>query len=152
MRRFNDYDVRLMRFASANVGQPFAWGRTNCGALAAGAIDAMFGSDLFTASISARCTSAARGLALSRSRATRSVLFGFGAHVVDLNYAQVGDIVVAFEDPWECSHVVLGKNCLSSSPEKGVFLIPTKLVLDAAFGRAKGSKPAIFPAEVFRCL
>jgi len=149
MNRRNDYEVRLMDLAAREVGKPFEWGKTNCAALAAAAVDAMFGTELFTKSISARCTSAARGLALSRRRETRETLLALGASLIDPAFRQVADIIVAFDDPWECCHIILGRTCLTSSPEKGVFIIPTALILKATSSQLSANS---FRLEVFRCL
>ena len=143
MGRRNDYDVRLMDYAASVIGKPFEWAQTNCAALVAAAVDAMADTSLFIDSICARCTSTARGLALSRRQETRKVLLAAGLVPVKSGFEQVGDIIVIFDGTWECSHIILGTNCLSSSLETGVALFSTAVVLKQC---------AEHNGEVFRCL
>ncbi len=139
--RYRDWDLRLLEYATSVRGLPFEWGQTNCAALVAGSVDAMTGSALYN-------LQGELGLdeplarELSAQRFTRSTLLDAGLiKIAGINYAQRGDVVLAYSEEWECSHVCLGKYVLTSSPDRGVF-----------FGRMAGLMAMAEDVEVFRCL
>lgn len=152
--RLKDWELHLFEYVEAVKGQPFEWNRTNCAALVAGCIDAMYGSDLFEWQAKTRLTEK-RAAVFSKHRATREALLVIGCAIVSPSYIHRGDILLAYEKlsqtdqseignqksaMIECSHVVLGLYALSSSPELGVHLVSTESIL-------LGAKEL----EVFRC-
>lgn len=140
MKRFRDWDVRLMDCANSVRGKPFIWGETNCTALAAACMDAMTGSNIFDMQKGLELDEK-KARKLSADRFVRSVLIDNGYEPIERpELIQRGDIVLVYEDPWECTHVVLGRYALTSSPENGVFLVRTRKLMELA------ENP-----EVFRC-
>jgi hypothetical protein len=137
--RKNGWDVRLMRWANGCIGADFVWNKTNCVALAAAALDAMCGSDLFGWQKRMRLNER-RAIALSRRRPALAALRAVGCHAVDPAYIQRGDILVATENGMECCHISIGLNSVSSSAARGVHLVTTEsIVLNAK------------DLEVYRC-
>ncbi|WP_372808297.1 DUF6950 family protein [Pontiella sp.] len=137
--RFVDWDIRLIEFAAAVKGMPFEWGNTNCAALAAGAVDAMLGTDHFAAQ-RALDLSEERAREMSNACETRKALLDAGLMPVENpRLAQRGDIIYAVFDGWECVHVVVGKYALSSTMERGVCFVRLSGLL------------AMDGVEVFRC-
>lgn len=144
MKRFKDWDVRLMEFAEANKGRPFVWGETNCAALAGGCIDAMTGTELFKLQADLDLD-AEKARELSEQRFTRSTFLAAGLEEMALESTHLisrGDILLAYSEGWECSHIVLGRYVLTSDPERGVFIARLSDVVKQAAGCL----------EVFRCL
>lgn len=139
MKRLKDWDIRLMKFAQNQLCEPFVWGQTNCVALVARALDSMYGTTLH-ADNAADYETELRAAKLSLKRETRRRLIALGAQPVDPNFVQRGDIVIGFEYPYECTHVVLGQTALTSTPELGVFTTRTTALLSC------GTE-----LEVFRC-
>lgn len=132
MRRIRHWDIALMEYAMKVRGEPFAWGRTNCAALVAASVDVMTGSGLFAYQQSLNLTEA-KARQLSVDRHTRAVLLDAGlCRVVNPVKSQRGDILLCMENGWECSHVVLGRVALSSTPERGVFFALTSEILKHA--------------------
>lgn len=144
MKRFKDWDVRLMEFAEANKGRPFVWGETNCAALAGGCIDAMTGTELFKFQADLDLDEE-KARKFSETRLTRATFETAGLEKMALettHQIQRGDILLVYSDGWECSHIVLGRYVLSSDPERGVFIARLSDVV----------KQAAECLEVFRCL
>lgn len=130
-KRRDDWDVRLVAVSNTLVGDPFKWNVTNCAALVALAVDAMFGVGLYKWQHGLRLTDW-RARVYSARRMTRTVLRHIGCVLVDPPYAQRGDILLAYHDGVECAHVCLGLTCLSSSVDQGVHLVSTESVVLAA--------------------
>lgn len=116
-------DVRLMEFVRAEMGRPFAWGDTNCVALALRALDAMHGLALH-ARHRHHMSSAVRALAWTREHGALGVILELlrdGLVEVDPMYSQIGDILVGETDDGQiAAHVCLGVRVLSSTEADGV--------------------------------
>lgn len=145
-RRFPDWDLRLIEFASAVNKMPFEWGNTNCAALAAGCIDAMLGTDLFQFQRDLDLDEA-KARTLSAEGRTRQTFISAGLQILENHkMIQRGDIILAFDDGWECCHIVLGKYAIASTPDRGVFFFPVSRLFQGS-----NSKSQVSPLEVFRC-
>lgn len=93
LRRLNNWSWCLFRWSEDVVGEPFRWGKTDCGALVRDAIRAMYGK--FPAFGVPDWSD--RRSAVEAQKATRGVsgaLRWMGAEDVRLAYAQSGDVAV----------------------------------------------------------
>jgi hypothetical protein len=119
-------ELRLMAFARAELGRPFAWGDTNCVALALRAVDAMHGTELFIRH-RRHMRSARRALAWTRDHGTVGVIIELlrdGLVEVDPRYAQPGDLLIGTTpDGQIAAHVCLGERVLSSTEADGVIQV-----------------------------
>lgn len=117
----------LLALVEAVLGQPFAYGQTDCPMVCFMAWDAMTGQDV---------ASRYRGQWSDRMGALRYVrrhdtdlkraLDALGCETVAPGFQQVGDFVLT-EDAtgWIRGHVCLGERCLSATKERGVCLVET---------------------------
>lgn len=129
-RRLNDWEVRLADYVESVRGAAFEWGSTNCGALVAGAIDAMFRTDI-SQHMDLLCGNETVARSSSDERITHALLerLGFSPQPNPL-LAKRGDVVYAVADGWECCHVVMGRYALSSTPQHGVCFVPLARLLE----------------------
>jgi len=95
MRRY-DWRSRLHRWASAQVGRPFAWGVTDCGTLARAALEEMFGQSVGTDFLPPHWESAlAATRVVTAAGGMGPILRRLGAEEVPaIAFTRVGDIVV----------------------------------------------------------
>lgn len=122
MKRFDDADLRLIAFAREQLGQPFAWGETNCVMLALRALDAQCGSDL-AARHMRYMSSERRAVAWVARHGLAGLVQRFvaeGLVEVAPTFIQAGDVALV-EMPGNIGAAVyLGRNFLSSSSALGV--------------------------------
>lgn len=119
MRRLTDWRSRLHRWSRSQRGLPFVWGETDCGALACGALIAMFGSAL---AVHLPQWNNVRGAALILQvrGSMGAILEELGAKRTTVNFMRSGDILIA-GDPAEqlgreCAMVCIdGRHCLLST-------------------------------------
>ena len=126
MSRPPDSEPHLADEAQALLGQPFVWGQTDCTLVCLRLLDAMVFTTyseeyagLWTDEESARHWMTAH----------HTLAFGLaevGAEEVPPAFVQPGDILIA--DDWY-AYACLGARCMTSNPERGVFLMPTAAVL-----------------------
>lgn len=117
-----DWELRLIAFARTALGKPFAWGETNCVALALRALDAQCGSDLI-GRYARRMSSEHR----ARAWVARHGLVGLadrlqeeGCVVIETAFIQVGDIALAEMPDTIGAAVCLGRTMLSATAAGGV--------------------------------
>lgn len=138
MNRLRNWDVELMLWARTVVGRPFEWGATDCGSLARGALEVMYGPETVAELVGAPWAdgSAAR----EAWAALADVAAVFGAQEVERPYMQTGDLVIfpegAEEDP-ELPRlaVSLGDRLLVSSVRDGVEITPVGRLHDGTVWR-----------------
>lgn len=121
-----NHEVKLMEFVRAELGRPFAWGDTNCVALALRALDAMHGLALHERHRH-HMGSAVRARAWTRQHGAMGVvveLLRDGLVEVDPAYSQVGDILVGETAEGQiAAHICLGVRVLSSTEADGVIQV-----------------------------
>ena len=130
MKRFDDHDLRLIAFAREEIGKPFAWGETNCIALALRAFDVQCGTNIaeqnrrhMSSERRAMAWVARHGLAGLVER-----FIGEGAIEIDPKFIQTGDIALVDMPGNIGASVYLGRNFLSASSALGVIqLRPVEL-------------------------
>lgn len=124
-RRAHDWDVRLADWAQIVIGQPMAWGQTDCVLASLEAVDVMTGTPL-EAGLAARhrgkYDSLRTALAYQRDNDVDlpRELFGAGAVEIPRHYQQRGDILIGHWEEFLCGHVCFGERVLSVDMEKGV--------------------------------
>lgn len=138
MNRNRNWSVDIMLWARSVRGRPFEWGSTDCGSLARGALEALYGPqdvrDLFGAPWADGAAARDAWAALADVAAV------FGAHEVEPAYMQTGDLVIfpggAEEDP-ELPRIAvsLGDRLLVSSVRHGVEITPVGRLGEAVVWR-----------------
>lgn len=133
IRRTNDFDLRLARFAQQEIGRPFEWGSTNCVMLSLRAIDCMCCTTLaeeyahpMRSARAASCWVRRHGLP-GMIDALRDV----GLVEVRPGFEQPGDLRLTACDGTLCAHVYMGGSWLSSTAEDGVIVIHSDGLLPA---------------------
>lgn len=130
-------EANLIDYANAQIGRPFIWADTSCGALIFGALDALRGTNLKQTNTVQSVTS----IELARESAEQNTGLKFlkvnEFKEVPLDHATQGDIIYAKEDGLECFHVCLGLMTMSSSEAQGVHLIKTKTLTRLLENRGK---------------
>lgn len=116
-----DYEDRLAKYASGLVSKPFVWGQTDCVALAARAVDCIYGTNWFANVVTWESESEAREACARMS--VEQYLEAQGATQVDTQAAVTGDILVGVHDDLWTVYVVTGTHVLSSMPDRGVILL-----------------------------
>jgi len=127
LRRQN-WDVALQAWADAQVGQPYAWGHTDCVSLAIAAIRVLYPQQ-DPAALPAFPSKAAalRALAADPDLLVQSLEW-LGAVPLALGYTQAGDLLVAPTDAaGEPALLVgLGAWAIAATPAEGVVRIRTR--------------------------
>lgn len=131
MKRFDDAELRLIAWARAEIGKPFAWGETNCVSLALRALDVQCGSDL-SERYRRNMSSERRAVAWVARNGLAGLVQKFvaeGCVEIAPSFIQAGDIALV-EIPGNIgASIYLGRNFLSSSVARGVHqLRPAELV------------------------
>lgn len=124
---------RLIIWAAGERRSPWAWGITDCAALALRALRVYTDDDRWSSLITWDDECGARKR-IGESLPSET-LASEGAHSVPLLMAGVGDIIIAPAGEWpEGCHIVLGRHCLTSSPAHGVAMVPysTLISVDGA--------------------
>ncbi|MEI6317410.1 MAG: hypothetical protein WCS09_02770 [Pseudomonadota bacterium] len=137
--RANGWDVALLDWAATRIGLPFAWGQTDCTLLVAEAIDVITGATACASRFRDQWSDMASAVAWSRANRLDlldgCVKTGCVTVVANPLSLQRGDLLLVpfmrFDDVqvW-CGHVVVGNRAVSSSPEKGVHYLPTRLICE----------------------
>lgn len=116
-------ELRLIDFARAEIGRPFAWGDTNCVALAVRWLDTMRGTDI-AARHRRSMASAARAAAWTRAHGARGLvdtLLSEGLTEIVPVFAQPGDVLIGeTSDGQIAAHIYLGTSLLASTAADGV--------------------------------
>ena len=132
MNRLRTWDVDLEIWASQTIGEPFAWGRTDCVSLVIKGQRIIYGIDVFHGPAYKSKAKALRTLVNVKS--LRSVLKSYASQV-GRRFLQAGDIVLVGKG---CSELetdglilVIRDYALTTSPTAGVLaialdVIPTK--------------------------
>lgn len=119
----------MLSWASLIKGQPFIWGETDCVMLTLLALDKFLGTQN-ASTYTGRWTSREDALGYFAKETPSQWFTDQGATRIDAAYAVVGDTITLPADPWpEQCHVVLGRFSLGADEQKGVILIPTRLLL-----------------------
>lgn len=124
MIRVVNWDVNLLLWATAQSGQPFLWGITDCGSLARGALDVMYGGSVIDAWPYHTKREALRVHA--ETGGVEAVLRAHGAYDIGIMFAQQGDFVIEREpdaNGLPSCGIVVARMLLCSSPEVGVGFI-----------------------------
>jgi len=122
--RPNAWSVALVRWASELRGEPYEWGRTDCGSLAREAIGIVTGSDPFPETPAWTSPEAAKA-SLKALGGFQAAMEGLGAREVALAYAQSGDVArtpPTEEHPAHLAVIVAGR-ALVTTEEAGVHLV-----------------------------
>lgn len=131
MKRFDDWEPRLVAFVLGRMQAQFAYGVDDCALFAAGAVQAMTGVDL------ARGFRGYRTLASGRRRLAER---GFADHValaaahfeeVPPAFAHRGDVAVVEGDGGHALGIVQGEVVYVLQPVGGVGLVPITSALRA---------------------
>lgn len=128
-------EQNLLAWAREVVNLPFKWGETDCALLTLQALEELTGRDL--AWMYRRSWATEReALAHFEQERPSEVLAGLGLVEIPAITAAIGDILTVPAAPWpEQLHVVLGRFCVCTSPERGVHLLPAWI-----FSRQQGAR------------
>lgn len=119
-----NWDVALQAWADALVGQPYAWGRTDCVSLAIAAIGVLYPHQPALPGYPSK-TAALRALAEDPVLIPRTLEL-LGATPTTRAFAQAGDILVSPAGADELALLVsLGAWALTGTPVAGVVRLPT---------------------------
>lgn len=92
--RVRNWDVALAKTMCALVGEPFVWGRTDCGTLCRLAVDALYGPGTANVYLGSAWSSPRTARDAEETlRGARGVLDELGAVQVHRSYASCGDFV-----------------------------------------------------------
>lgn len=116
------WETKLVKFANEKFGKPFIWGQTDCGILCCEALDLMYGlteapkhRDKFNSKMQAYKYQI-------RVKNILGILTELGAEEVDKRRSVIGDFILSVSRRgWVESTVCLGKLCLTSNEEFGVY-------------------------------
>lgn len=131
VRRFDDWEPRLVEYVVGQMQAPFLYGRLDCALFAAGAVLAMTGSDL---------ADGYRGYRSLKGGQKRLVKQGFADHVelaaslleeVPPALAHRGDVVVIEGEAGPALGILQGEVVYCLSLANGVVLVPRLNVLRA---------------------
>lgn len=120
--RRKDWRTRLHQWARAMRGQPREWGRTDCGALARGALMTMFGRDVL-AHVPSWTTSREAARVHRQVGSIAKVLDALATEKhTDLNFLHAGDLIVSTEmgeslGQESVAVCVDSRQCLISTPD-----------------------------------
>lgn len=123
MMRRRNWDVALLQWATQQEGRPYAWGETDCIALALAAVGVLYPAPpplpRFPSKVAAlRALAEAPDLIVATPAAA-------GAAPLALGFAAIGDLLVPPPDRDEPAVLVgLGGWALASSPADGVQRVP----------------------------
>jgi hypothetical protein len=123
--------VALMEWAERQLGQPFAWGLTDCATLAIRGVELQTGRALGDGYVWASEAEARR---VAEAELPSSVLAAHGMVEVDPGFQRCGDVILIPHADWpECCHLCLGRYSLTSTLDHGVIIVRTSaLVADPA--------------------
>ena len=140
MNRLRTWDVDLQTWAASLIGEPFEWGRTDCGSIAIEGQRIIYGTDVFHLP---KWKSKAKALrTLIGVKGMRSALRGC-ADQGGRGFLQMGDIVLVKNgcDELETDGLLLVVRdyVLFTNPETGVIRIPLEAIPNkATFWRVRG--------------
>jgi len=123
-----DMEMKLIRFAIAEVGQPFAWGYRDCGALALRALDAMTGGSAAAGILRKYDTKEGALSAQERFGKIGEILRRAGALPAPAGFERTGDFLLAHAGPFQAAHVYLHGKALSAHPDHGVRMFPLRAI------------------------
>jgi len=122
--RVRDWRTRLVEWAALQVGQPFAWGKTDCATLARSALRECFGEDV--APEVPTWSTKKEAMRVLKQHQPLQILESLGAEQKSIAFARAGDIVSLPSD--DAGELALGVwidgACLVSSKKAGVQLVP----------------------------
>ena len=125
-RRIPNWDVALHRWASSIAGQPYVWGRTDCGTLVRDALSVMYGADLLEAFDRYDTLRDARRVH-AESGGVEVALRLIEAIDIAPPFAQSGDFSIDDSGPsFPAAAVVVGRSLLWSDAQQGVRLTPKR--------------------------
>jgi hypothetical protein len=120
-RRVFGWERKLLEWANASMNAPFRWGECDCTMLAAEALDIQLGTQIaarhrgkYRTWLGAQRYIASAGLDVDRE------LERAGLVRIEVAEAELGDIVVAEREGFDCCHVCFGDLVLSAWPTCGV--------------------------------
>ena len=124
MIRVRSWDVDLEQWAAKQIGQPFAWGTTDCGSLVATGQKLIYGHDVFHVPKYKSKTKALRTLVTMRGM--RSALKSCASQV-GRRFLQAGDVVLVGQGCSELQSdgllLVIRDYALGTSPMTGVLAV-----------------------------
>lgn len=130
MRRHRNWDVRLVEWQGGLLGAPLEWGRTDCGSLVRGALEAMYPEDEVPLPEDVPAYESKQGALRVREQTggMETALETGGAEPVELPFAQQGDIVLGLNPVGgvEGAGVVVERHLLCTNAEEGVRRLPLR--------------------------
>lgn len=124
MKRLRTWDVELEQWAAGMIGEPFAWGRTDCASLVIKGQRIIYGVDVFHTPAWKSKAKALRTLV--DVKGFRAVLKRY-ANQVGRRFLQAGDIVLVGKGCSELQTdgllIVIRDYALASSPDLGVLSV-----------------------------
>lgn len=117
--RARNWRAHLHAWSASVLGQPFAWGRTDCGTLARDALAVMFGQDVVP--FVPRWHSAREAVAVLQAYGSvPEILARLGAPQTTLSFMRAGDLILSKSDDDESriglAVCVDGRRCIASQP------------------------------------
>lgn len=124
--RVPNWDVKLHEWALSVAGQPFAWGKTDCGSLVRQAFALMYGRELVELPIWGTEHGAMR--ALAETGGVERVLRELDAVEVPRSFAQQGDVFCEADGGHGVASaaVLVGGDWICSDHERGVYRLPLR--------------------------
>lgn len=92
--RLPNWDAELVRFARAELGQPWAWGHRDCASLIRRGLEAMYGAEIWPGP-HWDSRSSAIGALRDHGGVLAVLLRDLGAETVPVPFARTGDVLVA---------------------------------------------------------
>lgn len=135
--RVRNWDVELVRWGSTQVGRPYEWGETDCGALVRWALTVMYGADPLAGPGWTGFKSAVAWL--KKAGGAELLLQHLHGYEIGRLFAQGGDVVLFPGDHEGLPRFAVMLNAttvLVSTPEEGVTVVrPEQLPDDTRFWR-----------------
>lgn len=112
MMRARGWEIRLVDYAEAVIGRPFAWGTTDCAMLARDAVRALCNDSSFGNDVPRYSTRLGAARAFRKVGGVVEYLVRAGAVAIDPAHRRPGDIIVVKTPDLDSSFVVLDARLL----------------------------------------
>lgn len=125
MKRVNNWDIRLGRWAESIRGEPFEWGVTDCGSLVSEAMNVIY-DDPGLPDID-RYGSIGEAVRTHKEvGGVAGALRSAGATEVPITYRQQGDVLVGYDEEAGLpgAAIVVGSTAVVANEEEGVIVRP----------------------------
>lgn len=123
-------EISLIKFAKANLGRPFEWGKCDCNVLALEAMDAAYGSNLASI-IKGKYSNREEAIEFMRNiewKDWAEFLTEKGFVEGKKGFEQIGDLMIVSLPDYELVHVYMGKAVLSAPLGMSVRMTPYALM------------------------